>query len=116
MRSTCCLRAISVTMCTKTLGGGVVGDSEELVEAVVRPGLVLQLLLDDEHDPAALLLALPQEVGALEVTGEADDGQAGELGGHRDSADWQNGHGNADAGAGRDRQAPGWSPHRGTGP
>jgi len=53
------------------LGEAWLGHRDEHIEALVRPGLVPQLLLDDQDHVTALPLRLPEEVHALEVAGEA---------------------------------------------
>ena len=77
MRSTRLWRANSETTSTKTSAFDAVGDGQRLVDAVARPLLVAQLLLDDEHHAAPAAPELAEELVALEVAGETDDGHEG---------------------------------------
>ena len=55
--------------------GHVAPDVEELVDRLARPVGLAQLLLGEQQHPAALPLALPQELVTLEVGGDAEQRQ-----------------------------------------
>ena len=77
MRSTRLWRANSETTSTKTSAFAPLGDGQRLVDAVARPVLVAQLFLDDEHHSATTAPKLAEELIALEIAGETDDGHDG---------------------------------------